>query len=109
MRREPVEAQKRGGAVWYTTLYWRGENKYNVCATNRVFDNRIDYVVQIFDLDSRISRNFILENDKEVMAMYDILSRMNIATIEEVIKSTKWEFWFRANNGYIYYSANGLY
>ena len=65
--------------------------------------------MQIFDLDSRISRNFILENDKEVMAMYDILSRMNIATIEEVIKSTKWEFWFRANNGYIYYSANGLY
>lgn len=47
--------------------------------------------------------------EREVMNLYQTLSRMNTATLEEVIRSVKWEFWFRGDNGFIFYYSAGLF
>ena len=41
------------------------------------------------------------------MEMYQLLSRMNVATLEEVIRTTRWKYWATQEN-VIYYKANGM-
>ena len=88
---------------------WRGDNVYKVVATNTAFINKTEHLVQINSLNNGISYNFILKNEREVMNLYQTLSRMNTATLEEVIRSVKWEFWFRGDNGFIFYYSAGLF
>ena len=43
------------------------------------------------------------------MDLYQVLSRMNTATLEETVRSTVWEYWMTGTNTkYIYYKAKGL-
>lgn len=88
---------------------WRGDNVYKVCATNTAFTSSTYHLVQVNDLNNHISRNFICKNKEEVMELYEIICRMNTATLEEVVRSTKWKFWFQADNGWLFYSDAGSY
>ncbi|MBR3549056.1 MAG: hypothetical protein IKN90_03155 [Treponema sp.] len=82
---------------------WRGENIYNVAA-NDFTDG--SHVASINDLDRRISYCFVCPNKSSAMEMYQVLSRMNVATLEEVIRTTRWKYW-ASQEGVIYYRANG--
>lgn len=87
---------------------WRGNNVYKVCATNTAFSNRLVPMVQINDLDNSISYCFVFSNDNAVMDLYQVLCRMNTATLEETIRTTRWKFWFEADNGWLFYKDAGL-
>ena len=88
-----------------THIYdWRGENIYNVCASDFTDGSHVAY---INDLGRRISYCFVCPNKSSAMEMYQLLSRMNVATLEEVIRTTRWKYWATQEN-VIYYKANGM-
>ena len=84
---------------------WRGENIYNVCASDFTDGSNVAYII---DLNRRISYCFAYPTKSSAMEMYQLLSRMNVATLEEVIRSTQWKYWFTQYET-IHYKANGLY
>ena len=93
-------------AYYYRThIYdWRGENIYNVSVSEfRDGSN----VTRITDLDRRITYCFVYPDKSSAMEMYQILGRMNVATLEEVIRTTRWKYWFTQENS-IYYKDDGL-
>ena len=51
--------------------------------------------------------DFISSDKNSAMELYQILSRMNVATLEEVIRTTKWKYWC-TKEGIIYYIDNGM-
>ncbi|MBR1911432.1 MAG: hypothetical protein IJ828_03635 [Treponema sp.] len=83
---------------------WRGENIYNVCASNFTDGSDVAY---INDLDRRISYCFVCPNKNSALEMYQMLSRMNVATLEEVIRTTRWKYW-ATQDDVIYYRDNGM-
>lgn len=83
---------------------WRGENIYNVVAT--CFTDGTN-TAQIIDIDNGIFYCFVCPNKSSAMEMYQRLSRMNVATLEEVIRMTRWKYWFTQGN-YIFYKDNGM-
>ena len=88
-----------------TPIYdWRGENIYNVCV-NEFRDG--SHVAGVYDLNRFISYCFVYPDKSSAMEMYQILSRMNVATLEEVIRTTRWKYWFTQDDC-IYYKDNGL-
>lgn len=89
---------------YQTHIYdWKGENIYNVCVGD--FTDGTN-VTKIVDIDSRIFYCFACPNKSSAMDMYQVLRRMNIGTLEEVIRTTRWKYWF-TENGSIYYKAIG--
>ncbi len=83
---------------------WRGENIYNVCASDFTDGSHVAY---INDLNRRITYCFVCPNKSMAMEMYQMLSRMNAATVEEVIRTTRWKYW-TTQGDVIYYRDNGM-
>ena len=95
-----------GSSYYYKTpIYdWRGENIYNV-SVQQFRDG--SHVVGVYDLDRFIVYCFVYTDKSYAMEMYQILSRMNIATLEKAIQTTRWKYWF-AQGDAIYYKDNGM-
>ena len=93
-------------AYYYKTpIYdWRGENIYNVSVGDFTDGSN---VAQITDIDGLITYCFVFQDKSSAMEMYQILRRMNIGTLEEVIRTTRWKYWFTQGK-VVYYKANGL-
>lgn len=90
---------------YQTHIYdWRGENIYNVCVGNYTDGSN---VASIVDLDNRIFYCFAYPDKSSAMEMYQILRRMNVATLEEVIRTTRWKYWATQGDA-IYYRDNGM-
>ena len=88
-----------------TRIYdWRGENIYNVCASDFTDGS---HVALIIDLDRGITYCFVCPNKSSAMEMYQSLCRMNVGTLAEVIRMTRWKYWF-TQDGWIYYRDNGM-
>lgn len=92
-------------AYYYRThIYnWRGETIYNVSVGDFTDGSN---VAKITDIDGRITYCFVCPNKNSAMEMYQMLRRMNIGTLEEVIRTTRWKYWF-TQEGCIYYRDNG--
>ena len=93
-------------AYYYRTHIndWRGETIYNVSVGD--FTDGSD-VAQITDINGRITYCFVCPNKNSAMEMYQILRRLNIGTLEEVIRTTRWKYWF-TQDGCLYYKDNGM-
>jgi len=90
---------------YLTHIYdWCGENVYNVSVGDF---NDGSNVAMIVDIDRRITYCIVHPNKNSAMEMYQILSRMNVVTLEEVIRSTRWKYWFTQKD-VIYYRDNGM-
>ena len=91
-------------AYYYRTHIndWRGETIYNVSVSDFTDGS---HVAKITDINRYITYCFVCPNKNSAMEMYQILSRMNIATIQEVIRTTKWKYWF-TQESQIYYEAD---
>ncbi len=83
---------------------WRGENIYNVVATEFTDGSNI---AMIIDIDNGIFYCFVCPDKSSAMEMYQRLSRMNVGTLSEVIRITRWKYWFTQDE-YIYYKDNGM-
>ena len=93
------------GYNYKTRIYdWRGENIYNV-AVQQFKDG--SHVVGVYDLDRFICYCYVYQDKSSAMEMYQILSRMNIATLEASIQTTRWKYWFTQGDA-IYYKDNGM-
>ncbi|MCI6545817.1 MAG: hypothetical protein MR494_05380 [Spirochaetia bacterium] len=92
-------------AYYYRTHIndWRGETIYNVSVSDFTDGS---HVTKITDINRYINYCFVCPNKNSAMEMYQILSRMNIATIQEVLRTTKWKYWF-TQESQIYYKADG--
>ena len=93
-------------AYYYQThIYnWRGETIYNVSVSDFTDGSN---VAMIIDIDRFKHYCFVCPNKSSAMEMYQILSRMNVGTLAEVIRTTKWRYWF-TQEGSIYYKADRL-
>ena len=93
-------------AYYYRThIYnWRGETIYNVSVGDFTDGS---HVAKITDIDRLTTYCFVCPNKSSAMEMYQRLSRMNIGTLEEVIRITKWKYWF-TQESQIYYTADGM-
>ena len=93
-------------AYYYRThIYdWRGETIYNVSVSDCSDGS---HIARITDIDRRTTYCFVCPNKSSAMEMYQILSRMNVGTLAEVIRTTKWRYWF-TQEGSIYYKADRL-
>ncbi|MBR6155154.1 MAG: hypothetical protein IKQ43_12030 [Treponema sp.] len=90
---------------YLTHIYdWRGDNIYNVCV-NEFSDG--SHVASIVDLDRGIQYCIVYTNKSSAMEMYRILCNKNVASLDEIIRMTRWKYWF-TQNGCIYYRDNGL-
>lgn len=83
---------------------WRGENVFNVCVNDFTDGSN---VAEIVDIDNGVFYCFVYQSKSSAMEMYQTLSRMNVATLNEVIGTVRWKYWF-TQNGHIYYRDNGL-
>ena len=84
-------------------------NRYAVRATGGDVQNTTYHVVQIIDLYNHISRCYVLKNEKSTMNAYQILGCMSTATLEDTVRTTKWDFWFQTDDGWIVYKYDGSY
>ena len=90
----------------YTKIFYNsiGREKYKLRASDHAVTDT--HLVVIYDYETSLARCFVLTDKKSVLELYEILSRMNTATLEETIRSTNWEYWMTGNNTkYVYYKA----
>ena len=92
--------------LFQTHIYddWTGKNIYNVAVQQ--YSNG-SHVTGIYDIHRRTGYCFVFPDKSSAMELYQILSRMNLATIEEVIRTTRWKYWFTQEDC-IYYRDNGM-
>ena len=85
----------------------RGRCRYTVYATNKYSSG--DHMVQINDMQRRICRCIVFQNQQEVMGFYEIVSGMDESPLEELICSIQWDFSGESNDGWLWYYMNKLY
>ncbi len=96
------------GYDYHKSFYdYAGREIYRVRASDQAVTDM--NLVVIYDYETNIARCFVCPDKKGVLDLYEILSRMNLATLQETIRSTNWVYWMTGNNTkYIYYKDAGL-